>query len=91
MRLNEHNQTLMYENKVEQSEKLFDFKEAWIILDSNIHRVRSLAQQSYNYYKKIKNQVKSRSLLTHLNKDESVVMSHAADVTCLILIMLIHI
>lgn len=54
MRLNEHNQTLMYENKVEQSAKLFDFKEAWIILDSNIHTVRSLAQQSYNYYKKNK-------------------------------------
>lgn len=49
MRLNEHNQTLMHENKVEQSAKLFHFKEAWINLDSNIHTVRSLAQQLYNY------------------------------------------
>lgn len=49
MRLNEHNQTLMNENKVERSGKA-----AWINLDSNIHTVRSLAQQSYNSKKKKK-------------------------------------
>lgn len=78
----------MDENEVERCSKLFRFKAAWINLDSNIHTVRSLAQQPNN----IKTQkAKSRSLLTHLNRDECVVMSHAADVTFLILIILIHI
>lgn len=44
----------MDENEVERSAKLVHFKAAWINLDSNIHTVRSLAQQPNN--KKLKNQ-----------------------------------